>query len=247
MRLGILLFFAFSLLFNLCFWIFHQKHSFAQAPGDAGARAEHLWGLDFSTVKQPPHQALEQLGFSLEKQMSDKDKITLAAVEDRLEIHAASPAFGIMLNKDINLENSDTIELEWGINRYPEGADWDREMNREAVMVYLFFGEPMDADKFYLPDSPRFLGLFLCKDDLQMVPYLGTNYRETGKYICLGEPEPGETVHTRFNFHQAFREFFKTDEVPPVTGIGIEVDTSDLPDGRSSAFIKYIGLTRAAD
>ena len=247
MRLVITLFFAFSLLFNLILGMLHQKRSFAQAPDDEGVYTEQLWGLDFSTVHPAPRQALEELGFSLEKHMTDEDKIILASMEDRLEISTQSPAFGLMVYKNINLENSDTVEIEWGINKYPEGADWDQEINREAVMIYLFFGEPVDADKFYLPDSPMFIGLFLCKDELQMEPYLGKNYRETGKYICLGEPEHGETVKTSFNYHQAFKELFSTDEVPPVTGLGIEVDTSDLQDGTSSAFIKYIGLTRTTN
>lgn len=247
MRLVIILFFAFSLLLKLAPGILYQNQLFAQTSGSSEARAGHLWGLSFGETQAPARQALEQLGFSLEKEMEDEDKITLMTVEDRLHINAESPAFGLMVKKDINLEDSEIIEIEWGIHQYPEGADWDSEINREAIMVYLFFGEPIDADKFYLPDSPMFLGLFLCRDEQQLMPYLGKNYRETGRYICLGEPEQGETVTTSFNFDQAFREMFDTDEVLPVTGLGIEVDTSDLPDGTSSAFIKYIGLTRAAN
>ena len=243
----ILLSFTLAFLFNLTLVIIHQKRLFANTSGIMSERVEHLWGLDFSTVQEPPHETLEQLGFSLEKEMADKEKITLTAMEDRLEISAQVPAFGLMVLKNIHLEDPDTIEIEWGINKYPEGADWDNEVNREAVMVYLFFGESMDSGTFYLPDSPRFLGLFLCKDERHMIPYLGRHFRDTGKYICMGEPAQGETVKTTFNFHQAFRELFNTDEMPPVTGIGIEVDTSGLPDGRSSAFIKYIGLFRTEE
>ena len=191
-----------------------------------------------------PHTDLLELGFTFEKAMDNNDKISLSGKQNRLQIDAKKPAFGLIIDKSLNLVDREIIEIEWGVNQYPQGANWDESLNREAIMIMLFFGDPQKADRIYLPDSPYFIGLFLCENDKQESPYIGNNYKETGRFVCLGNPKPGEAVRSTFNFSKAYMEWFGMSEVPPVTGIAIEVDTTDLADGKSSAFIKQIGFSK---
>lgn len=218
---------------------------YAQTPLTETKAATGLWSIDFSTLPDEPENELKELGFSFEKAMDNKEKINLSGAQNRLNISANEPAFGLMINNTINLENSDTVEIEWGINHYPENANWNNKINRESIMIYLFLGDAIDADQFYLPDSPYFIAVFLGEKEKLQTPYIGKNYKETGKYVCLESPEEGATVISTFNFSKAYLDWFGEKEVPPVTGIAIEVDTTDLPDGKSSAFIERISFSRA--
>jgi hypothetical protein len=53
-------------------------------------------------------------------------------------------------------------------------------------------------------------------------------------------------ITTRLNIPKVFHDWLGNRAMPPITGIAIEVDTSDLPVGAtSSAFIKRISLDEA--
>jgi hypothetical protein len=94
---------------------------------------------------------------------------------------------------------------------------------------------------------PLFLGMFLGKHEPPLTTFVGDNYPATGRYVCLGNPPPQQTITTRLNLRDAFRDWFGNNDIPPVTGIAIEVDTRDLPaEGAwSSAFIYQISLKKA--
>ncbi|NNK93874.1 MAG: hypothetical protein HKP41_05935 [Desulfobacterales bacterium] len=202
--------------------------------------AEQIWEIDFTALPNNVRQELTGQGFSFEKGMSKGKKIHIVTDDNNLKISTTRPAFGFMIKKDLQIQQANWLEIEWGIERYPEAANWDNSKNREAVMVYLFFGDPLPADHFYLPDSPFFIGMFLGKHEVAKRPYIGGNYTATGRYVCLDNPAPGQLITSRFNYSQAFKTWFDQATTPPVTGIAIEVDTGGLPDGLSSAFIKRI-------
>ena len=62
----------------------------------------------------------------------------------------------------------------------------------------------------------------------------------------MGNPRPGQMITTRLNIPKVFHDWIGHRAMPPITGIAIEVDTSDLPAGAtSSAFIKRISLKEA--
>ncbi|PIE65392.1 MAG: hypothetical protein CSA26_03470 [Desulfobacterales bacterium] len=239
MRLITPLFLILSLL-SPGFVLLPGQHSYVQAETKSAEEKKTVWRFDFCQIKND--RDLQAHGFSFEKDMDDKKKIHLRGTPNGLEIKALKPAFGLLAKKGLTVHNTDTIEVEWGVTAYPKGADWHNTLNREALMVYLFFGEPVDADKFYLPDSPYFIGMFLCENEQTQVPYIGKNYKETGRYVCLEKPAAGKTIRSVFNFNQAYRQWFKTDRVPPITGIALEVDTTDLPEGTAAAVIKNISL-----
>lgn len=204
-----------------------------------------LWHIDFTTFKNGVRQELLDRDFRFEKEMKQDDTMQLSLANQRLNITTVGPAFGLMIKKGLNIEGTEWVELEWGVDYYPDRADWGKGKNREAVMVYFFFGEPVEADRFYLPDSPYFIGLFLGQNEALLTPYKGKSYAKTGSYVCLGNPGPGELITSRFNLAEAYKKLYGTNRIPPITGIAIEVDTDSLPDGRSSAFIQRIRLKKA--
>jgi hypothetical protein len=237
------------ILLSICFLsqhllaeIFAELSTLVYASGTTINSAEQIWEIDFTALPDNVRQELSGQGFSFEKGMSKGKKIHIVSDNNKLKISATKPAFGFMIKKNLQIKQANWLEIEWGIERYPEAANWENNKNREALMVYLFFGDPVPAEHFYLPDSPFFIGMFLGNHEVAERPYIGGNYSAIGRYVCLDNPVPGQLITSRFNFSQAFKTWFDQATIPPVTGIAIEVDTGGLPDGISSAFIKRISF-----
>jgi len=202
-----------------------------------------LLSLDFTTIGPNARQWLKRHGFILKKDMANDSFIRLAGSKEQgLLISVEQSAFGLAVRRDLDLRDVGRVEVQWGVTRYPKGADWQRGVHREPLMVTLFFGPEVAADHFYLPDSPFFIGLFLCQDGSRNSPYIGKSYRQTGRYYCFDDAGKNLSSTGIINIAAAYRKWFATDVVPPLTGIGIEVDTSDLADGSACAWLKKIVL-----
>ena len=237
------------ILLSICFFsqfllaeIFAEPSTLVYASGTTINSAEQIWEIDFTALPDNVRQKLTGQGFSFEKGMSKSEKIHILVDDKILKISTTRPAFGFMIKKNLLIKQANWLEIEWGIERYPKAVNWDNSKNREAVMVYLFFGDTVPAEHFYLPDTPFFIGMFLGKHEVAEKPYIGGNYAATGRYVCLDNPTPGQMITSRFNFSQAFKTWFDQATILPVTAIAIEVDTGGLPDGISSAFIKRISF-----
>ncbi len=212
--------------------------------GKADAKVEMLYQLDFHEAGADGREWLSQNGFELAKEMKKGGEIEIAgrSVSGGLLLSSDRPVFGFAVKKDLHVKDVAFVELEWGVIRYPGERLWSQEVNREPLMVQLFFGEKAKADKFYLPDSPRMVGMFLCKGDPTGIPFTARSYRETARYVCLESPPEGKAVMSRFPVSEKYREWFGTSLVPPVTGIGIEMDTSGVSGSTAKAFMRKITL-----
>ena len=92
-----------------------------------------------------------------------------------------------------------------------------------------------------IPNSPYFIGLFLCQDEQLNHPFKGRYFHAGGRFVCLGKPTPGETVVSEFDFDTAFKSYFGRNRTPAISGIGFGVDTSKAgKGGTAGAFIKRI-------
>jgi hypothetical protein len=219
---------------------------FGQAYGSGLTAATSLLAIDFFTLSAAVHKDLANFGFSLEKQMKDENKFHFAAEKGRLKISTSGQAFGFMVKKELHVDRPNLLEIEWGVETYPPGADWRYGKNYEPLMVVFFFGEPLPSNHLFLPDTPLFIGMFLGKHEPLLLPYTSKNYSNTGRYVCLGNPEPGQMITSRIDIAKVFHLWFGGREMPPITAIAIEIDTGELPIGESSsAFIKSISLGRA--
>ncbi len=209
----------------------------------AGDTANHyaLYVIDYTSITGEATQWLLHHGFNLKKDMESSRSISLSGSPERgLVIETQKPALGLALKEDLHVEDVGAIEIQWGVLQYPQGAAWNKGINREPLMITLFFGSRVKADHFFLPDSPCFLGLFLGGQEDHGQVFVGKSYKKTGRYMCIGAPKPGKIITSTIDLAAAYRKVFKTTTVPPLTGLGIEVDTSDLDDGRSRSFLKKI-------
>lgn len=212
--------------------------------GSAAQSGASLFELDFSgTPGLSTYDWLKQKGFELKQDATDKDKILLSQSDGALRLDVKEQAFGLII-KEKDLPGANSLRLHWGVSEYPDGASYQRGIDNEAIMFYVFFGhKKQPSGSMFIPDSPYFLGFFLCQDgsDTLEKPYVGHHFKKSGRYICVEHPGAGKTTVTELDLVKEFRNSFDLDHVPAVSGISIEVDTSDSKnDGKASAFLQRV-------
>lgn len=203
--------------------------------------------LDFSDYHGGSVETwLESKGFKFEEAAKDPRSLELSAQNGALVLEAKEQLRGFLFKDSLEIAHFSKVRLEWGVIKYPEGASYEKHRRNEALMVYVSFGhEKLPSGNIVLPDVPYFIGLFLCKDDQLHTPYVGRYYQEGGRFVCLAQPQPQQTIISEFDLGTAFRTYFEKGEVPPVSGVNLGVDTSDAGDGgKAAAFIKTIEFIR---
>lgn len=210
----------------------------------ASAHSQVVYRVDFAG--QPgvsTYSWLEDRNFLLEHDAKEPSRIRLQHYGEALHIQVNQPSFGLLIHEQ-DVPDVNHVHLHWGVSSYPEGASYEQGVDNEAIMVYVFFGhEKLPSGSLIVPDSPYFIGFFLCPpdpDELEQ-PYVGHHYKKTGRYICVDHPPAGQKVVTQLDLESAFRKSFGLDFVPMVSGFSIEVDTTDsLNDGKAAAFVQRI-------
>ena len=192
---------------------------------------------------------LRRKGFTFEQDAKQRSRIDLRAGGNGLTVKTNSRAFGIMPNEAVNLSDFSFIEIEWGVNRFPAGASYEQGIRNEALMVIVFMGdERQPSGSVFIPDSPYFIGLFICHgDDKTNHPYVGPYFKKGGRYVCVDRPSVGQTVTSRFNLIEAYRAYFDREQKhdPGISGLALAVDTKKAGEGGSAeAFIKEIRFYR---
>jgi hypothetical protein len=224
--------------------------AYAVDAGRAEQPQEGHFTLDFSGYNgEPVEQWLRTKGFTFEQDAKKRDRLGVSITDASLVLSANRPLTGFILNDLINVEKVGKVRLNWGVIRYPENVAYSRQVNNEALMVYFFFGkEKISSGHVLIPNSPYFIGLFLCQDDRANFPYKGRYFHASGRFVCLGKPKPNETITSEFDLDSAFKNYFQKDKTPGITGVALGVDTSKAGGGGKAAAvlksIEFIGRER---
>ncbi len=192
---------------------------------------------------------LQGKGFQFEQDARKRNYVDLDVDDRGLVIDAKRRAFGILPNESVNVPEFSHIEIDWGVDDFAEGASYEQGVRNEALMVMVFMGdERTPSGSMFIPDSPYFVGLYLCHgDDRIGHPYLGKYFKKGGRFVCGERPAAGEMVTTRFDLLEAYRRYFdkERDDDPGISGLALALDTKKAGDkGRSSAFIREIRFYR---
>jgi hypothetical protein len=217
----------------------------ARQPGD-GAR-QVVYRLDFSEFTGGSVEDwLESKGFKLRDAAKNPEELGLSIIDGALKLEAKTQLRGFIYNDSLHIEPFSAVRLEWGVTKFPEGASYEKHLRNEALMVYFSFGDhKISSGSLIMPNLPYFIGLFLCKADNLNVPYLGAYYHTGGRFVCVGHPQPNETVVSEFDLRSAFRTYFDITEAPYISGINLGVDTSASGGGGTAgAFIKRIEVLK---
>ncbi len=117
-------------------------------------------------VLGPVEDWLQGKGFQFKEDARRRDHIELDVGKNGLVLEAKRRAFGIMPNESVNVPEFTYVEIDWGVNKFPEGASYEQGVRNEALMVFTFMGdERQPSGSMFIPDSPYFVALFLCHGD----------------------------------------------------------------------------------
>jgi len=209
------------------------------------------YSVDFSTASGDAEKWFKKIGWEFKEDMDDMqprfENGSLIIEPDDDDLGVISYQFP----KGKGLKNVKKVRLEWGVNQYSAGANWEgpkskKRNTREPISLMIFFGdEKVESGSSFVPNLPYYIALFLGKKEKAGQVYYGNYWQKGGRYLC--EPCDGsldKTFVTEVMLEDKFKELFKMD-MPPVTGLTIEVDAQDTKkkNGRhSKAFIKKIEL-----
>jgi hypothetical protein len=217
--------------------------AYAAEVGTTDAAKDGHFTIAFSGHKEGPvDQWLQKQGFTFEKDAKKRNLLGLSVTNESLVLTANGPLSGFILNDSINIDRVRRVKIKWGVLQYPEDVTYSRGVNNEALMVYFFFGnEKVSSGHVLIPNSPYFIGLFLCQDERTNFPYKGRYFHAGGRFVCLGKPRPDEVITSEFDLESAFKSYFGKEQAPGITGIGFGVDTSKAGgNGKAAAIIKSI-------
>jgi hypothetical protein len=199
--------------------------------------------IDFTDYEEGSVEKwLEAKGFEFKRDAADRKKLDLEVDDNGLVLDIKKGMLGIILNERVDLEEFSTLRLEWGVIQYPEGANYEKGIRNEALLVVVFFGyDKISSGHFAIPNAPYFIGFFLGKEEQAGKAYIGQYFQKGGRYVCLGNPRPGETVISEYDLKAAFKRKYEKDEIPVISGIALAIDTTKCGNGgKAKAFIKSI-------
>ncbi|RLA59995.1 MAG: hypothetical protein DRQ78_09950 [Epsilonproteobacteria bacterium] len=195
-----------------------------------------LYSLDFS--KQKDASAIPWLsskGFIFQL---DSKELNLQFKEGKLTfetIGAKAGFFGLKMNKA--LPNIGSVLIEWGVEKFPEGANWALGNNRVALGMLIALGtKTYGAGVPLVKSVPHFLGPFIGEKEKVGQEYLGKLYKKSGRYYCVSNKTGLQ--QTRFDIDKTFTQAFGK-ETPPLTAFAFQMNTKNT-EGAAKAFIKKI-------
>ncbi len=208
------------------------------AQSDEESKIVHTVDFSGNHGKKAPDW-LKESGYRLEKDAADENRLAFSFNATSLIIETKRKAFGLAMKEVPDLQIR-KVRIIWGVDRYPAGASWENGLKREALMLFLFYGkERIRSGNLFLPNTPYYAGLFLSDVDTKDKVYVGNNYQHCGRYVCVANPKPGETVTSEFDL-DTFKSMFGKDKTPALSAFSLEVDTSGTADGLSKAFVSRI-------
>lgn len=202
------------------------------------AGAAVLYTFDFST--EPDGDAgpwLQRSGFQYEL---DAKKIEAKFKDRRLVLATTDNLAGLFIH-EANIPNVKSVRISWGVNLYPDGADWEKGNYRVPIAVVISFGtKKIGSGLPFLPDAPYFISPFLSRNAVAGRIYTARYFKKGGRYVCNPcAPDPGTSVTTTIDLAAIYNSQFEPGALPPVTGFSFQMNTKDTQGG-ASAFLQKV-------
>jgi Protein of unknown function (DUF3047) len=188
-------------------------------------------------------QWLAKKGFEPKRDATNKSRVVFSTTGSALVLETKKQAAGLLLN-EVNIHTYSKIRIRWGVDAFPPGASYAKGVRSESIMVYVFFGsEKIHSGSFLVPDSPYFIGLFLCDSGPVGESFKGRYFQAGGRYVCTDRASQGEEIITEFPIAEAFRPLFGQSHAPAISGLGVGIDTENAKgNGVAKSFISEIEL-----
>lgn len=177
----------------------------------------------------------------------DSDDIELTFKNKQLNLQTSESRagiFGLTLKPENYLAHVTSVDIEWGVIKQPQGADWEAGNNRLAIAFMFFFGteEISSGLPFGLNSSPYFLSPFIGSKEIPGKVYTGKLYKKGGRYICVAVTEGSDKlIKSSFKIDPRYLKVFAKDEIPPITGIAFQMNTRNTKGG-AQAFVRKLSF-----
>jgi hypothetical protein len=154
----------------------------------AVAGGKVLYSVDFSKQKDGDAKGwLKSQGF---KFLLDANKLSMKFSGGKLVIQTSGEyagMIGIQLPEGKYLQNIGSVTIEWGVDKFPAGANWAGGNNRLAIGALLALGTEKLSSGLPLGvnAAPYFLGPFIGQKEQAGKMYLGALYKQGGRYYCV--------------------------------------------------------------
>ena len=195
-----------------------------------------LYTLDFSKQKDGDATAwLQKKGFQF---LLDSKKLNLRFSKGRLTFETSDSIAGLfgVRFKD-GIPNVGSVRIEWGVEKFPQGANWAEGNNRVAIGAIFVLGtEKFRAGVPFVKSVPYFLCPFIGEKEKVGQAYKGKLYQQSGRYYCVSSKKGSVTTH--FNIATKFTKAFGG-TAPALTAFALQMNTKDT-EGGAKAFIKKI-------
>lgn len=199
--------------------------------------------IDFSNVQEGDAQKwLINQGYVLKL---DAESLDMQFKNNRLEIETEEEIAGLVVLKlkETNwLPDVSRIDIEWGVTRHPEGANWEQGYNKVSIALMFFFGEEKvnSGLPFGINSAPYFISPFIGNREVDGKTYTGNLYKKGGRYVCVAVTQGGgELIKSSLKIDPRFLNEFNKEAIPAITGIAFQMNTQDTESGAKS-FIKKI-------
>lgn len=213
----------------------------AASPAWSGGEDEALHTIDFTAP--PDGEAMPWLRDHFELRRSAED--LSAQFTDRGLVLSTEDNIAGLFARELDLSGAERVRVTWGVDRYPEGANWETGTYRVPIAIMISFGDKdIGSGSLFVPNTPYFISLFLSENAEPGKAYTANYYHKGGRYFCDPcNPPAGERVTTTFNLTETFKRTFDKQAVPPITGFSFQMNTEDTTGG-ARAFIERVEFLR---
>lgn len=200
-----------------------------------------LYTIDFST--QPDGSAvdwLKQNGFFIEL---DGEKLNPRFANQRLQLSTDGEYSGIfgLVTAGKKINNVKRVEIEWSVERFAQGADWEHGNNRVAIATMFFFGtEKLSSGlPFGVNAAPYFISPFVSNVEPKEKMYTGKLYKKGGRYFSVTPPPNAAKIFiTDFELKNRFQNVFGKQAIPELSGFAFQMNTKDTSGGAVASIRK---------
>lgn len=213
----------------------------APAWSDGEGEGEVVHSIDFTAPTNGDAMPWLRDHFELRRSADDLS----AEFTDRGLVLSTGENITGLFVKELNLSGAERVRVRWGVDRYPEGANWEQSTYRVPIAIMVSFGDTdIASGSLFVPNTPYFISLFLSKNAEPDTGYTANYYHKGGRYFCDPcHPPTGDVVTTTFNLTKTFKRTFDKQAVPPITGFSFQMNTDDTSGG-ARAFIEQVEFLR---
>ena len=194
-----------------------------------------VYELDFSraaTEAENPADWFSGKGFNSQF----AEKIQLNFEHNGISFSTNRSALAIW-GKDGDIPGANRVIIQWGVIKYPRGANYENNKKYSAVSLNVAFGREKFSSGFpFVPSAPYFFSLFPGEKEPTGKFYKYKYWKNTSRHVCISQGiTEGELITTEFNLKENFSKTWGK-SMPTISGFLIAINSN----AKSKAYIKKI-------